>query len=91
MRGEVSGYHEMENWRNVGYFPDSIQYATDFLAKQQTFAVIDVGGILWFEDRILRNPSYEVSLVATYSHADNGLGVYRIWLVRPRRLTTPRS
>ena len=79
-RGEVSGYHEMENWRKVGYFSGSIQYSEVFLSRARTFVVIDDPGLFFFERRILHNPAFTVEPLGTFRGAKDS-GKLQIWLV----------
>lgn len=80
-RGEVSGFHQMENWHTVGYFTESILDTATLLGRGKPFAVVDVDGLHWFEDRVRGNPGFVVELLTTLRLPD-GSNV-RIWMVRP--------
>jgi len=83
-RGEVSGYHEMENWRSVGYFSGSIQYSDTFLAQTPAFVVIDDPGLFWFDRKIRLNPGFEVQALGEINRGPKSAGTLKLWLVRRR-------
>ncbi|SEG18847.1 hypothetical protein SAMN05421819_2117 [Bryocella elongata] len=51
-RGEVSGYHEMENWRTFGYYSGSLIEADEFLRNTPHFLVLDSPTTPWLKFRI---------------------------------------
>jgi hypothetical protein len=77
-RLEVTQYHLMENWKKVGYFSGSIQYAASFFREHPEFYIIsmeDVGGNgpaggmnrsnligSQLHNHLAENPQYEVRL-----------------------------
>lgn len=80
-RGEVSGFHQMENWRKVGYFSGSIEYVHQFLAQTPEFVVVDDPGLLWFERKVLPDPRLAVKLLATLPPAAGSGAGTKVWLV----------
>lgn len=81
-RGVVSGYKEMETWRQVGYFSDSIVDSDKFLNTINDFIVVDDANILWFERRILHNPRWDIQKLSDYRH---GFWSETIWKVHRRQ------
>lgn len=71
---EVTQYHLMQNWKNVGYFSGSIQYRNEFLRNHKDFLVVRaqpdplppnspiVGNPLI--DRFAHTPGYQVARFA---------------------------
>jgi hypothetical protein len=68
-RLEVTQYHLMENWKNVGYFSGSIEPIQDFLQQNPVFMVVhagvaapngtpEIGNPL--AERFRSNPAYEI-------------------------------
>ena len=84
--GEVSGYHEMENWRKVGYFSGSIDDARPFLEGTPAFAVIHSPQLLFFERRILRDPAFEIQELAKGGRDPSSAEPLTVWMVRRRPL-----
>lgn len=82
LRGEVTAFHEVENWRKAGYFATSIVDANAFLAQSKPFAVIDVNGLRWFEDRVAERPEFRTRLLGTVRVGDGSEPV-RVWVVEP--------
>ena len=82
LRGEVTAFHEVENWRKAGYFASSIVDADAFLRRSTPFAVIDVDGLRWFEDRVAGDPAFRTKLLGTV-RAGDGAEVVRLWVVQP--------
>lgn len=64
--GDVSGYHEMANWKKVGYFSGSILNSEDFLARFNDFVVCDDRSEKWFERRILNQPQWTLSSLGEF-------------------------
>lgn len=83
-RGEVSGYHQMENWREVGYFSGSIQDTDAFLANTPDFVVIHNPGLLWFEHRIRHNSHFEAQALVNVRTGPGQSTSSTLWLVHRR-------
>ncbi len=77
-RGIVSGHHEMENWKRVGYFSSSILQSDEFLSTTNRFVVMDDSDLKWFEFRILKHPEWKITPIADYRN-DPWSG--KLWLV----------
>ena len=82
LRGEVTAFHEIENWRKVGYFADSITTTDALLERGKPFAVIDAKELHWFEHRVQANPAFTAELLRAV-HLPDGSD-FRIWTVRPK-------
>ena len=89
LRGESTAFHEMENWRKVGYFPGTILHLDELLAPRKPFAVLDVNGILWFENHFEHNPAYEARLLGTIPPGSKSPESPRLWLVCPKLPEAP--
>ncbi len=81
-RGEVSGYHEMENWKKVGYFSGSILDSDSFLAHTPVFAVVDNANTLLFERKIRTNPDFQIESLGVVHRDVNPANDTKLWLVR---------
>jgi len=62
-RGDVSGYHEMNNWRRSGYYADSIAPSQQFLDTKSEFLVISDPKEQWFVRRVKDNPAFAVERI----------------------------
>jgi hypothetical protein len=98
-RLEVTQYHLMENWKKVGYFSGSIQYAAPFFRQQPVFYIISVedldgngpaGGMNrsvlignQLHHHLSQNPQYRVELFKVVP-----LGELRAWVWRACRVTS---
>ena len=78
-RGDVSGFHEMENWRSVGYFAESIVDSSTFLAHQQEFAVVDDAEEQWFERRIQADPHWQCERIGYFAPPIANPSVQKKW------------
>ena len=66
--GGVSGFHEMDNWHDMGLYTDDIVPTADALAGKKDFlVVVSPSSLIWVQRRILANPQYEVEPFATFS------------------------
>ena len=83
LRGEVAAFHQMENWRKVGYFSSLIEDSDKFLARREPFVVVDIDSLHWFENRVRGDAYYETQLLGDVA-ASGGGDRYHVWLVRPR-------
>ena len=52
-RGQVSGYHVMENWRRMGYYSAHILDSEEFLRNTSQFYVVNDPENPWMKQRIL--------------------------------------
>ena len=96
-RLEVTEYHLMENWKKVGYFSGSIQYAAPFFRQHSVFYIISVedlggNGPAGGKDRstlignqlhnhLSQNHEYQVSLFKVVP-----LGELKAWVWRACRI-----
>ena len=80
-RGLVSGTHEMENWRKVGYFSQQIVPSSEFLATAQRFVVVDDPKIPWMRVRILDQPQWRAEHIGKFCR---GVWTENVWLVQRR-------
>lgn len=93
--GDVSGYHEMENWRRVGYFAGQIVDGAEFLQRTERFVVMESGGEQWFARRILADPGRWRVRPLAYFDAGGTAGQQtfwnqKIWLVERRQAGSSR-
>lgn len=79
LRGEVSGYHEMQNWQISGYYASAIQPSEQFLAQEREFWVVSDPSELWFTHRVQNNPAFTVERMGEFRRESD---VETIWHVR---------
>ena len=77
-RGEVSGYHELENLQRAGYHAASIEQSSEFLARQADFWVITDPTEQWFARRIQNNLTFATQKVGTFQREDRTETVWHI-------------
>lgn len=65
-RGDVSGYHEMQNWQRAGYYANHIQNSDLFLSQQRNFWVISDPTELWFDRHVRNNPAFKIEQVGEF-------------------------
>ena len=81
-RGEVSGYHQMEIWKHVGYFSGSIQESQTFLAQTPAFIVVEDPRLPWFKRKVLPNATFEIEPLGQAHGGPDPMSIYKVWLVR---------
>ena len=80
--GYVSGTHEMENWKKLGYFASQIQSTGTILADNPRFLVIaEDGQAVWFERRIASSAQFTTQDLGRHLEAGNPL---HLWMVKRR-------
>ena len=80
--GYVSGTHEMENWKKLGYFSQQIQSTDTILAGNPRFLVIaEEGQAVWFERRIATSAQFSTKDLGRLMEAANPL---HLWMVERR-------
>jgi hypothetical protein len=77
--GDVSGYHEMQNWQRSGYYAPNIQQSDLFLKDHPEFWVVTNASDQWFSQRILSTSAYTVQFVA---HFQRNRDTETIWHVQ---------
>ena len=78
-RGEVTEYHLMENWKQVGYFSGSIEYADRFLSQTPNFYTLS------FQDVLPQGLSgRRVTVSDRFSDSIIGSGLHRHLAADPR-------
>ena len=80
--GGVSGGHEMDNWRKIGFYSSQIQTTTQILTENPAFIVMtnDLHP-LWLQKRVMSNPLYKVTALPDFV---KNRDTERLWLVRTR-------
>jgi hypothetical protein len=76
---DVTDYHLMRYWKNVGYFSGEIEEAKDFLRAMPEFLVVHDGSQRWLQHRILAHPGFTARQIGV---ARKGAAVETLWLVR---------
>jgi hypothetical protein len=78
--GGVSGFHEMDNFKAVGIYADSIQPADQILSQNRDFIVLvnRTHPTVWVDRRILGNPRYQVTYRMLFK---NDMNVFDVWQV----------
>ena len=84
LRGQVAAFHQMENWRKVGYFAASIEDSEAFLRRGTPFIDVEIDSLRWFEDRVQGNADYATELLRDVTAGGPGGELYHVWMVRPR-------
>lgn len=77
-RGDVSGYHEMENWKRAGYYASSIQDSAAFLSSTPDFLVVSDPDKLWFTRRIKSDPAFVIDRVGTFRREKDTETIWRV-------------
>ncbi len=78
--GGVSGAHEMDNWKSIGYYSDQIQPTSQILAENKSFLLMsDDEHTLWFHRYVEANPHFVVSDLGEWPA---GFASLHVWLVR---------
>ena len=81
--GGVSGFHEMDNWRDVGLYPSDIVSTATALAGKRDFLVLaSPNSLVWLNRRVLSNPNYEAKLATEFASTD--FHTYVIWRVHQK-------
>ncbi len=88
-RGEGAGYHEMEHWRQLGYFSGSILPVDQFLPAHSPFVVVDEEPTHWFDRKIRNHPEFTIKLLGIYHRTADPANNARVWLVQP--VTSPQT
>ena len=88
-RGDVSGFHEMSNWRRLGYFSRSIQDSDEFLKSRRDFVVVDDVHEQWFERNIQGGNQWQTELIGVFvpeafSGESRSTWTAKIWRVHHR-------
>lgn len=78
-RGEVSGLHEMENWKAMGHYSNQILTTSQILANPAFAVVADDEHSLWFRKRVELNPEF---VVTNGGDLDIGYLKAHLWFVR---------
>ncbi len=80
--GYVSGTHEMENWKKLGYFANQIESTNAILASNPRFVVIaEEGETVWFFRRVASADRYTIQDLGVHQEAVNLL---HLWMVTRR-------
>ncbi len=84
--GDVSGAHEMDNFKMLGIYADDILPTASILAENRSFVLLSNGPSLWLNRRVLSNPAYTVTHYGTYKIPDAPPpdNVIDLWLVNSR-------
>ena len=80
--GYVSGTHEMENWKKLGYSASQIQSTAMILTNNPKFVVVaEDGQDVWFKRRIVDSGQYTTEDLGRHQETVNRL---HLWLVEHR-------
>ncbi len=82
-RGEGASYHEMEHWRELGYFSGSIVPADQFFPARGAFVVVDEEPTHWFDRKIRNHAEFTTTLLGVDRRTADPANDARVWLVEP--------
>jgi len=81
-RDQLFLHKERKIWRDNGYLADRTLTTAEFLCNSDQFMVLHYPGLIWNEERVLKDPAFQSQPVAT-------LGDHMLWLVRRKPGQTP--
>ena len=77
--GAVSGEHEMQNWKQLGYYSNQIEPTEAILHNNPAFVVIaDAASPLWFKWRVVQSGRYAITDLGLVPKGEAKL---HLWLV----------
>jgi len=84
--GDVSGAHEMDNFKMLGIYAGDILPTASILAENRSFVLLSNGPSLWLNRRVFSNPGYTATRYGTYKIPDAPPpdNVIDIWLIQSR-------
>jgi hypothetical protein len=77
-RGDVTEYHLMEKWKQLGYHSGSISQSEDFLRQTPAFYVFNVQGEQWFANRIWGHAGYTAEKIGVFQGHKHLVTLWRV-------------